>query len=267
MSLGGQAGQREARRLLRQMLGGAVLQRCGADRFALVRGGQGTRTGKPAGQIEAALVAFLAGRGLLQADAVGGYRISPVGGAWLQRQALPGSAQQGYADQHRKMIEVDIVADDGRPVRQRINVHAAPLIFLCQRGLIDATERAAGERLARDFYLAQLTSRLTVDWQAPLTRSRRSAAPTLSEAVLAAKQRLRAALDVVGPELSGVLMDLCCLELGLEETEKRLGWPRASAKVVLRLALDRLARHYGLGLCRHSAPIDGYVPKRNNVKI
>lgn len=262
MSLGGQALQREARRLLRQMLGGAVLQRIEGADFVLVLGAHKPKSGQSLRRIEAELVIHCAARGLLQADAAGGYRISPAGGAWLQRQVWAGTVQQGYAAQHRNMIEADIVEPASGAVRHSINAHAAPLTFLCQRGLIDATERMAGEKLARDFYLAQLSGRLTVDWQAPLTRSRRSAASPLPEAVLAAKQRLREALVAVGPELSGVLMDLCCLEQGLEATEKRLGWPRASAKVVLRLALARLARHYGLGMGRQSAPIEGWCPEK-----
>ncbi|MGB8601798.1 MAG: DUF6456 domain-containing protein [Rhizomicrobium sp.] len=262
MSLGGEALQREAKRLLRQMLGGAVLQRVEGGGFLLIRGAQKPKSTPSSRQIEAELVTAFAARGLLQADAAGAYRISPAGCAWLQRLGLAGTVQEAYADQHRNMIVADIAEPSGGPVRHSINANAAPLTFLCQRGLIDATERAAGERLARDFYLAQLTSRLTADWQAPMTRGRRSAPSAVPEAVLAAKQRLREALAAVGPELSGVLMDLCCLEQGLEVTEKRLGWPRASAKVVLRLALDRLARHYGLGVGRQSAPIEVWRPEK-----
>jgi hypothetical protein len=34
----------------------------------------------------------------------------------------------------------------------------------------------------------------------------------------------------------------------LEATEKRQGWPRRSAKIVLQVALDRLAAYYGIRL-------------------
>ena len=50
----------------------------------------------------------------------------------------------------------------------------------------------------------------------------------------------------LGEELATILLEVCCLERGLEAAERRLGWPSRSGKVVLRLALARLALHYGL---------------------
>lgn len=105
----------------------------------------------------------------------------------------------------------------------------------------------AGERLRADFTRGQMMPRTTSDWSG-IAADRRGASNTGvdgADAPIAARQRVNAALDAVGPEFSGLLLDLCCFLKGLEDIERDRGWPARSAKVVLQLALDRLARHYG----------------------
>jgi hypothetical protein len=88
--------------------------------------------------------------------------------------------------------------------------------------------------------------RTTTNWQAPLSgRKSDQAGGHVAERVVAARQRIRHALDAVGPEFSGLLLDVCCFLKKLDLVERERQWPARSAKVVLQLALERLARHYG----------------------
>lgn len=143
------------------------------------------------------------------------------------------------------------------PVRPMINDKESPLAWLRQRRdkdgkpMISATAFEAGERLRADFERAQMTPRVTSSWNPAATssgtaRGAPGAGLETAESVVAAHQRVEAALKAVGPELSGLLLDVCCFLHGLEDAERNRGWPRRAGKVVLQLALAHLARHYGL---------------------
>ena len=55
-----------------------------------------------------------------------------------------------------------------------------------------------------------------------------------------------AAVAAAGNGLADVLWRVVCAGEGLSAAEKALGWPARAGKLVLGMALDRLADHYRL---------------------
>jgi Domain of unknown function (DUF6456) len=112
---------------------------------------------------------------------------------------------------------------------------------------INAMQFAAGEKLRIDYERAHLERRITSSWDAPGgSRSGANQIADVSDGAIAARQRLHNACVAVGPELTGILYQVCCLTAGLEQAERALEVPSRSGKAILGLALTRLARHYGL---------------------
>lgn len=159
--------------------------------------------------------------------------------------------------------------------RPRRNLAESPLVWLHSRKdrsgqpIITVAQLEAGERFRADFTFAGLQPHVTANWS-PAARGNDGPRGTpgfgreLSDNIIAAKQRVSQALSAVGPELSGILIDVCGLLNGVEVAERRLGLPQRSGKVVLQFALTSLARHYGI-LPAAPSPIrhwgeDGYRP-------
>jgi Domain of unknown function (DUF6456) len=137
--------------------------------------------------------------------------------------------------------------------------------------VLDLDQYRAGERLRVDYEGAHLSAPVTMAYDG--VRGGRGHVSdnyisALTDASLAARQRLHLALDSVGPELAGILLHVCCLAGGLEQAEMRLSLPRRAGKAVLQLALTRLARHYGYKTpLRHEGPsrighwaVEGFRP-------
>jgi len=173
------------------------------------------------------------------------FGLSEAGAAWLKRSEADGDP---FAAQHQMRRFKTVLDEDGIERLKTVNEGESPLARLHARRMLDAMQFAAGEKLRRDYTIAQLAPRLAMDLSAPAAGGRRSAAQKklLADSVLAAKQRFNAAMAAVGPGLNDVLFDICCALIGLEESERQFGWPAHSARVVLAVALDRLALHYGL---------------------
>lgn len=136
--------------------------------------------------------------------------------------------------------------------RKRYGLSETPLLGLARRKdrngdpfLPDDLVRV-GERLREDFELAQIGPRVAQDWDNFLTGAVEigTAAGGPPEAGSAARQRVSGALRDLGPGLADVALRCCCYIEGLERIEKRMGWSARSGKIVPRIALQRLKRHY-----------------------
>ncbi|RMF33193.1 MAG: helix-turn-helix domain-containing protein [Alphaproteobacteria bacterium] len=146
-----------------------------------------------------------------------------------------------------------LVREPGKkPRRMRVNMAESPLAWLASRTGPDGTpflkrrELEAGERLREDFERAELGPNVTQNWQRFLTAGTTGGAGTAEpgDNALRARERVSRALKALGPGLSDIAFRCCCFLEGLETAEKRLGWSKRSGKVVLKIALERLADHY-----------------------
>jgi hypothetical protein len=190
----------------------------------------------------------LAGR-----HANGNLEITAAGRSHLARLevARSGSEVDPFLAQHLELSQRELAAGTGR-ARVRVDTAESPLVWLARRkgrdgrALIEPVQLQAGERLRADFTRAQLMPRVTANWTSSVAQDRRAGGvAAFNDAVIAARQQIRQACDSVGPEFIGLLLDVCCFLKSLEDVERERRWPARSAKVVLQLALDRLARHYG----------------------
>ena len=243
---------REAMRVLRRLCeAGAVLAVAeGLDKAVVVRdgaAGSATRTAIVATDVAQAMAL----KDWIAAGARGRitrYHITTAGRTALEglidRFGPPagfGEAAQGF------IAETDEGFDAGR---NRFPLGESPLHALARKRdrkgkpfLADPLVHA-GERLREDFELAQMDIIESQDWD-PITGIS-DPAPNTRENPAAedARQRVEVAFAALGPGLSDVALRCCCYLEGLESVERRLGWSARSAKIVLRIALMRLKRHF-----------------------
>jgi hypothetical protein len=233
---------REARRVLHKMLGdGAVLVRLDDGRYTIERDGVADRL-----RITQVYVSGFRARDWIspRGTAPQSFVLSEAGAAWLRRTFAEGDP---FTAQHQQRVPRMIVDPDGLERIVNANEAESPITWLKARNMIDAAQFDAAEKLRRDYTIAQLAPRLGVDLTAPIVLGRRGQKKAhLTETVIAAKQRFSRAMSAVGPGLNDLLFDVCCHLVGLEDAEEELNWPKSTGKVVLTLALDRLALHYGM---------------------
>ncbi len=143
---------------------------------------------------------------------------------------------------------VDQIIQDpsGRALTVSVHVGESPLAWLHARGHLSERHHVAGDTLRADWERAGLGARVTMRWDAAPRDSVRGAGrrpdPTLAQ--LSARDRFDGAIRAAGPGLADILWRVVCAGEGLAAAERALGWPSRAGKLVLTLALDRVADWY-----------------------
>ncbi len=229
--------QRPARPVLRFVR--AVLAVGGADREDGVY-----RARHETGHVALAVadVQLLQSAGVLGGDA---RRCTPHGttSQWLKRQMLE---EDAFAAQHR--------LPEQRQDGVTVNLAESPLARLAIAAAGEAApflsphQVQAGERVRRLVERARLQPRVTMTYSGAHVAGGRGVgqASEISDLAADARQALGGLYRVLPRDCADVVLDVCGLEKGLQQIETERGWPRRSAKLVLRIGLDRLAEHFGL---------------------
>jgi lambda repressor-like predicted transcriptional regulator len=210
---------------------------------------------------------------LRKAGRVASYELSAPGKAALKRlmeaedQArMAGGlaeAPMAFADQHRIWGERVVMGEEG-PRRVRHNLAESPVTVLGRRRekdgrpFLEPSLVEAAERLREDFEVAQMGPRVAQNWERFLTGGDRGSfhgEGGLAQGPKAARDRVAAALRDLGPGLGDVALRVCCFLEGIETAEQRMGWAARSGKIVLRIALQRLRRHYDETYGKHGPKI------------
>lgn len=156
---------------------------------------------------------------------------------------------------HRTLVEREMTAEGPRSrgsgaVRGRsvtVNLAESPLTWLHSRGHLTDRQYEAGERLRADWERAQLAPGITMRWDVVRSKGGVDQGLNPTERQIAAKSRFEGAVAMAGSGLSDILWRVVCAGEGLPAAEKSLAWPVRSGKLVLRIALDRVAEYYRIG--------------------
>ena len=148
--------------------------------------------------------------------------------------------------------ELSLEGPTKRPVRRggrgvTVNLAESPLTWLHARGHLSDMQFDAGERLRADWERALLAPSVTMRWDAVRVRGGGETGLNPTERQIAAKARFDGAVAAAGPGLADVLWRVVCAGEALPEAERALAWPARSGKLVLKLALDRVAGFYRIG--------------------
>lgn len=131
----------------------------------------------------------------------------------------------------RELADTGPLLTGPRPGRRRVTVNLAesPLSWLHARGHLNDAQLAAG---------------VTMRWDAVRISGCGERGMNATERQLAARERFDGALATAGKDLADILWRVVCAGEALPAAERALALPVRSGKLVLRIALDRVAGFY-----------------------
>lgn len=179
----------------------------------------------------------------------------------MQRHAAVGFAEAGATFAAPAPVYAPTAEGIGELRRARCAVSETPVAVLARRRdkdgevFLHAGLVRASERLREDFELMQVEGQGPANWSGFIAECCRGDAAT-GQVAGTARARVAAAVRDLGPELAELAVRVCCRLEGLELSERRMGWSARSGKVVLRIALQRLRRHYD-ETCGRAGPMIG----------
>jgi hypothetical protein len=217
------------RRFVRALRPGTQARRDGGD-YVIGPGGP---------RADAATILGLIASGALAGDETS-CRANSATAGWLRRAYLDTDA---FAGQHRLIAR--------SPAGVETNRAESPLsrLAVATNGepFLQPHHIEAGERVRRLVDRAQLQPRLTMAYSPSQTAGASShMGSDISDLAADARRGVAAIHRLLPRDCAGVVIDVCGLLKGLQEVERERGWPRRSAKLVLRIGLEQLAQHYGL---------------------
>ncbi|WP_397581647.1 DUF6456 domain-containing protein [Sphingorhabdus sp.] len=147
----------------------------------------------------------------------------------------------------RMLVEHPHAESPGTQRIVTINLSESPLSWLHARGHLSNRQMLAGETLRGDYESAALGPHITMTWEnIPRSRRKRGASMALNrtERMMQSKHRFDSALIALGPDLSDIAWRVICVGESVPIAEREMSWPVRSGKLVLKIALDRLAAFY-----------------------
>lgn len=189
------------------------------------------------------------------------YAITPAGRSEVRR--LLAETESRRASARGNAEDTDVIdagelflgGESERRSRKRSAGAESPLSVLARRkrnsggAWLTPDLVAAGLRFRESWEIAQLGGGMTGDWE-KLVAGRissgggRSAGGGAATRRLEAEEALAAAIRALGPDMAETVILAVCKEQGMEDIEEKLDYPARSGKIVLRIALNTLARHY-----------------------